>query len=397
MKQLIWIYTFIGLLLLALLSVLSYGAGSGYVYLLWHGVQVQTNLWVLSFSLLLVAFVLQLSWVLLRRYLTREKRKLQQVLSFQGLHPYEQLGVLWLLEAEAEQAQHIEPVFNASGLMKEVVQATILARRGQYAEALSLLKRSPPDAFELAEIQRIEIYLAQQDAEQALTHLEFLNGHALSPWLVELDSSYTQKMQQLWGTFAIQFPLAYLSATQYGQLAVEDKAVWLTQLLGQFEQATAEQHLQIQQRYAQQCAQIQGFSYELKTLWLKLLFRLPDMAEQHNQLAIELLAERFDQDVFYLWFQQQLLKQRPDYSAVEQQIKQLENKYPSVPVLSFALWHIYMATQREKEATELLSLFPNNILMNYLRIKANLNGNESLIKQLNLIFQQDTNFIQVKI
>lgn len=28
-------------------------------------------------------------------------------------------------------------------------------------------------AFELAELQRIEIYLSQQQGEQALTHLEF--------------------------------------------------------------------------------------------------------------------------------------------------------------------------------------------------------------------------------
>ena len=34
-------------------------------------------------------------------------------------------------------------------------------------------------AFELAELQRIELFLAQEDAEQALTHLEFLNQHEL--------------------------------------------------------------------------------------------------------------------------------------------------------------------------------------------------------------------------
>ncbi len=38
-------------------------------------------------------------------------------------------------------------------------------------------------AFELAELQRIEIYFSQQDGQQALTHLEFLNQHGLSPRL----------------------------------------------------------------------------------------------------------------------------------------------------------------------------------------------------------------------
>jgi len=44
-----------------------------------------------------------------------------------------------------------------------------------------------------------------------------------------------------------------------------------------------------------------------------------------------------------------------------------------------------------------LLLYPNEILMNYLRIKSTLNGNDELIQQLNSIFEKDSNYIQFKI
>lgn len=81
-----------------------------------------------------------------------------------------------------------------------------------------------------------------------------------------------------------------------------------------------------------------------------------------------------------------ILRQNPDYLYLEQQILNLENKIYRYSKVSFVKWHIYTATQREYEAEQLLSLYPNNILMNYLRIKAKLNGNDELIQQLNFNF-----------
>ena len=83
-----------------MLSVLSYSAGAGYVYVLWHNIQIQTNIWVLIFFGVILSFLLHIAWLLLKRYLNREKRKLEQVLSFEQLHPFEKLGVLWLLDGE---------------------------------------------------------------------------------------------------------------------------------------------------------------------------------------------------------------------------------------------------------------------------------------------------------
>ena len=54
-----------------------------------------------------------------------------------------------------------------------------------------------------------------------------------------------------------------------------------------------------------------------------------------------------------------------------------------------------MATQRSTEAERLLALYPNDVLMSYLRVKSQLN--ESQIQQLNLVFENDANFLQFKI
>ena len=75
MKAILLAYVFIGLLLIALLSLLSYGYGPGYVYLLWRDWQIQSNLWVLFFTLALLSLFLQLCWLALKRYLTRKQRE----------------------------------------------------------------------------------------------------------------------------------------------------------------------------------------------------------------------------------------------------------------------------------------------------------------------------------
>jgi hypothetical protein len=66
-------------------------------------------------------------------------------------------------------------------------------------------------------------------------------------------------------------------------------------------------------------------------------------------------------------------------------------------VFSFAKWHIYEATARYAEAEQLLELYPDNVMMNYLRIKSTLKGQDDLIKQLNLIFENNANFVEIKI
>jgi hypothetical protein len=118
---------------------------------------------------------------------------------------------------------------------------------------------------------------------------------------------------------------------------------------------------------------------------------------QQENLALHLLDQQFNAEVFHLWFQQQLLKQVPNYNEVEQHIHAWELKYPSLPVLTFAKWHVLDATGRFTEADALLTLYPDNVLMNYLRIKSTLKNREDLIQQLNFIFENNANFVKIKI
>ena len=121
------------------------------------------------------------------------------------------------------------------------------------------------------------------------------------------------------------------------------------------------------------------------------------MSLEHELLAETLLNELFDQEVFYLWFEKQLLKQNPDYDKIEQQLNMWEEKYPNIPVFSFARWFVYQATQRFEGAEKLLELYPDNILMSYLRIKNQLKDNEVLLQQLNLLFEGNNNYLKVNL
>lgn len=396
MKQILQAYLFICLLGIAGLSILSYGHGAGYVYLYWREWQLQTTVWFLAASLVSVSFLIQCIWYAIKQYRNREQRKTETVFSFSRLHPYEQLAVIWLLNAAQDQRDFIQQSFSKSGLLKHIIDARLSWGQQQYNEALTALNQSSPMAFELAELQRIEIYLSQQQGGQALTHLEFLNQHELSPWLIQVKSAYEQRLVALWGVFAIQFPWLYLRSTQYGHLDQKVKKIWLEQLLLAYDQATQEDLFYLQQRYLDLKPQIFDRDYLIKLLWLKLLFRMPEMSAEHEVLAIHLMEQQFNQDVFYLWFQQQLLRQNPDYNAIAQQISYWEAKYPALPILSFAKWHVLQATGHTDQAQQLLDLYPDDIRMSYLRIKAALQDREDLLQQLNAVFESNVNFIEIK-
>lgn len=158
MKQIFLAYTLVSLLVLALLSVLSYGYGAGYVYVQWRNWQMQTNLWIWLALLAIFGLIIQLVWLQLKRYLTREQRKTETVLDFKTLHPYEQLGVIWLLQAERDQQLFIQRVFSQSGLLRGVIESRLFLGNAETDLALKSLNQASPHAFELAELQRIEIF-----------------------------------------------------------------------------------------------------------------------------------------------------------------------------------------------------------------------------------------------
>ncbi|PZO93645.1 MAG: hypothetical protein DI631_05995, partial [Acinetobacter johnsonii] len=136
MKQILIAYGLVSLIAIAALSVLSYGHGAGYVYVFWHDWQLQTNLWIVFIALALLSFSLHLVWLGLKRYLSREKRKAETVFDFKSLHPYEQLAVIWLLDAGRDQQAFIQNAFAQSGLLKSIIDARLYLMQEQFPEAL---------------------------------------------------------------------------------------------------------------------------------------------------------------------------------------------------------------------------------------------------------------------
>lgn len=397
MRHILIAYTLMSLIIFALLTLLSYGHGVGYVYLYWRDWQLQTNVWLLFIALALLSLVAQTCWYLLKRYLSRVQRQRDNVFNFKNLHPYEQLAVIWLLDAGRDQQDFIQRVFQHSTLLQGVMDARLANMQGQPKKALLALNQTHSMAFELAELQRIEIYLAEKDAQQALTHLEFLHQHALSPWLEDVAQAYQQRLNALWAKFALQFPWDYLRATQYGHLPTPSKIVWLEQLLQQFEKANTDDLNHLKQRYMDLLPEIEQKTSEVKLLWLKLLVRLDDMQAHAKNLAEHLLLKQFHEDVFYLWFEQQMLQTQPDYQDVEQHIASWEEQYPSVPVLTFAKYYVYKITNRKTEAEQLLHMYPEHVLMSYLRVQHALKEQPELLTHLNIIFEKNTNHIVIKL
>lgn len=143
MKHLLWVYFLISLVLFATLALLSYGYGMGYVYIYWRQLQLQTNVWGLVFTFVVMSFIAQVIWLWIKRYSSREQRKRENIFQFKNLHPYEQLGIVWLLEAAEDQRVFIERVFTQSGLLKNIIDAKFLVLSGDYQKALEALDQSP--------------------------------------------------------------------------------------------------------------------------------------------------------------------------------------------------------------------------------------------------------------
>lgn len=396
MKATIKAYLIVFILCLLVLSVLSFYGGVGYVYLFFAGWELQTNVWVLSGLILLISALIQTIYEQLKHFSAQRKNKVQSILSFDTLQPYEKITVLWLLDAQIEQAYLIKQYVEKSDLFKHIVAALYLQKKGEFEQAYLELDQVPAAGYEIAEIIYIDTLLLEGRQDPTFERLEKLSEHKIAIGLHELESSYHHSLSKLWGRFAIQFPWEYLRTIHYGQLTAKDNTLWLTAILQQFESSTLEQREELKSRYLLLNAEhILHTARENKILWLKILVRCSDVDVIYEQLVNDLLEDRFDQDVFFMWFKQKIKSRSINYFKMEQQVHVWEQRYAGMPIFSFVRWHIYQATERSIDADALLKDFPDDVLMSYLRIKSNIQYKPELVDQLNNIFETNTRFLKI--
>lgn len=395
MKKLFIAYALVALVLLSLLAVGSYGYGSGYLYIHWRDFHIQSTLWFAVFAILLISLLIQLLWLVLAKRYMQSKRETNAVMTFQALHPYEQLGMVWLLNAALSQKELITAKFQSSALLKDVMAARLAYLQGDYAQALTALNQSQPAIFELAELQKIEIYLAQHDVEQAYTHLVFLTQHHLSPWLVDLQSAYHARLNELWGIFAKIEPWRYLSHDAQITLCAEDAYLWREALLKQIQQGTTEQKQQLLAKYTAERNTILNGDIEQQIQWLKLWVHIAPHDAEIEQLAMHLLAQRLNQEVLFIWLHWKMQQTAPALAEIEQYIDQLEQRYSFVPALAYARCYLYEKQNRLELLQQVFAQYPDDVYIHYYKLKHALGHDVDLVRSLNKIFETDFNNLKM--
>lgn len=387
MKKILLAYVLVTLVVMAALVVLSYGYGSGYLYVHWRDYHVETTLWFFIAAVLLISLVIQLIWTFIAKRHQFSKRKNKALVEFQELHPYEQLGMVWLLDAAQVQKGFIENKFQQSALLKDVIQARLSTFSGDFETALKDLNQSPPVVFELAELQKIEIYLLQEDIEKAYTHLVFLSQHHFSPWLIDLEQAYQQRLKLLWGRFSSIAPWRYLNHAEQITLLEKDYSQWLMVLFNKFERADEANIQQLNDYYLSQKADILQLDYSLQFLWLKLLNKTMPEQVVVEELASALLSQRLNRDVLHIWLNWQFNCANVDLEKIQHYINQLQQRYGWVPALIFAQCAIYSAQGQTELMQQMFEQYPEQL--EFFRIKHALKHDQVLLDALYKLVDED--------
>ena len=216
----------------------------------------------------------------------------ETVLHFKNLHPMNNSGIVWLLDAAKDQQVFIERVFTQSGLLNNIVDAQFDYRNGDYETALRHLEKSAPMAFELAELLRIDIFLEQQETEKGVDPFGVSGPASAFSWLSEIETAYQQRITILWGKLALQNRGCFTHHAAGVYLTLNIVIYGLQQLLIQFDQASVDDLIACS-NVIWHCKEIQARPYSSKVLWLKLMARLPEMSLQHEDLAFTFIAGAF--------------------------------------------------------------------------------------------------------
>lgn len=413
MRDRILSYLCLCLVLIVAFVVASFDRGFGYVYIQWLGWQFQSNLFAILLTLFVMMGLLSLVWLAIRRLFRRNLQKHIVPNSFQDLHPYERLGVVWLLNAERSEQTRILSVYDQSELLKALIQAKLMLNQGQLDEAKHCLETTKTPLFELVKLLKIDAALIEKDQAFALEQLEFLTVQPLSAWLHPVEPAYRAELQQKWLQLSQTCPWWLFKASHQPVFDDEQQLLWLQALLDQRDVADIED----QQAFFKWFEQIKATD-TLKTLplankitILKLLNEYEVWIRQypqdsHHQIpndhqiqvidfAQQILQERFVPEVLYIWLNQTLKQHDVNLNDLEQRIDAWEQLYPAQPSLTFAKWHLYRHQGRFEYADALLTQFPDDPYMAYLRLQqafASSNSLQNDLKRLLQYSEQDFKF-----
>lgn len=392
MRNVILAYFILFLLSVGIFIVLSFHAGFGYVFLQWHGWQLQTNLFLVLILFFISLIAIYACWYGLKQIFRRNIQNHLQPKSFQKLHPYERLGILWLLKAEASEQQQIISTYQASALLHPLIRAQMSLNQLDTSSAKDWLKQSKNPLFELAELLKIDIALVEENHAEAFERIEFLSVQPLSTWLQPVANAYQAQLQEKWLQLSLQYPWKMFDATHQPQFDQAQNVLWL-QALFQFRERADERVIdQLKTWIENQKSMIDDYPVEHKIILLKLMVQFEQFDLQSFAFAEQILEERFVPDVLYIWLDQVFEHAHLDIDVIASKIEAWSTQYPAQPSIAFAKWHIAKAQGKIDEANELLTQYPEDSYMAYLRIKSALPSDDLQLDLKRLLQFSDQDF-----
>ena len=392
MRNVILAYFILFLLSVGIFIVLSFHAGFGYVFMQWHGWQLQTNLFLVLILFFISLIAIYACWYGLKQIFRRNIQNHLQPKSFQKLHPYERLGILWLLKAEAFEQQQIISTYQASALLHPLIRAQMSLNQLDTSSAKDWLKQSKNPLFELAELLKIDIALVEENHAEAFERIEFLSVQPLSTWLQPVANAYQAQLQEKWLQLSLQYPWKMFDATHQPQFDQAQNVLWL-QALFQFRERADERVIdQLKTWIENQKSMINDYPVEHKIILLKLMVQFEQFDLQSFAFAEQILEERFVPDVLYIWLDQVFEHAHLDIDVIASKIEAWSTQYPAQPSIAFAKWHIAQAQGKIDEANELLTQYPEDPYMAYLRIKSALPSDDLQLDLKRLLQFSDQDF-----
>ena len=387
MRYILLSYLSFCLFILSIFVLLSYGHGFGYVFMQWHNWQLQTNVFVFIVLLFITVTSGYLTWNLLKKIFRRYLQKYQSAKSFNKLHPYEQLGVLWLLHAEKNEQQHIHQTYKKSYALYPLIRTRLALAQQDPEDAKKWLKQEHNPLFEVAELLKIDVALLEKNPDIALNRLEFLSVQPLSSWLIPIQQTYKIELNSKWFEFAKAYPWYIFKSEYHPVFAYDQQQAWLEALIQHSQLANEDDWLLFKNWYLKNKNLIELYNIESKINILKLMSHDVSFDQDIIMLSEKLLREKFVPDLLYIWLGKQLKQHKPDFNIMLHAVEYWENQYTAQPSLSFAKWHIYQGLARGEEAQALLNLYPQDPYMAYLRLQNQVKVSEHLLNDLKLMME----------